>query len=63
MEHVANDRIYCRLCRDTGRVHGLDENLEPTLEACVLCHPERLGFDALGGDVADDRFQRKERPR
>lgn len=41
----ANDKIYCRLCCDTGRVCELDEDLQPTIDPCVLCHPEKLGFD------------------
>jgi hypothetical protein len=41
----ANEPVYCRLCGDTGRVRGLDEDLKPTIDPCVLCHPERLGLE------------------
>lgn len=41
----ANDEIYCRLCNDTGRVRGLNEDLLPTINPCVLCYPEKLGLD------------------
>jgi len=43
-DEAANERIYCRLCMDTGRVRGLTQDGQTTIDPCVLCHPERLGF-------------------
>lgn len=45
MNDSANDAVYCWLCMNSGRVRGLDENDEPCIDPCVLCHPERLGFE------------------
>ena len=42
---AANEKPLCSLCKNTGRVRGLDEDLEPTVDPCVFCHPEKCNVD------------------